>query len=186
MTRASVAAALRVRDPGGYALHRGLRVAVVMPALLAFALFVVGNPKVATFAAFGSFAQLLFVDFPGSRSARLGGYAMLALTGALLITVGTLLSRPGWVAVLGMAVVGFVVLFAGVLSAAIAAAGRAALLTFILPVTLAAGPADIPPRLAGWGLAVAAAVRPPCSCGHHASTTSCATAPPVPAPPWPA
>ena len=158
MTRASVAAALRVRDPGGYALHRGLRVAVVMPALLAFALFVVGNPRVATFAAFGSFAQLLFVDFPGSRSARLGGYAMLAVAGAVLITVGTLLSRPGWVAVLGMAVVGFVVLFAGVLSAAIAAAGRAALLTFILPVTLAAGPADIPPRLAGWGLAVAAAV----------------------------
>src|SRR6266496_2368134 len=51
-----------------------------------------------------------------------------------------------------------VAMFAGVISSATAAAGRAALLTFTLPVMLPGHASDIAPRLAGWGLAVAVAV----------------------------
>jgi uncharacterized membrane protein YccC len=149
---------LRSRDPDLYALHRAIRVAVVMPSAFAFTFEVIGNPTLATFTAFGCFALLLFVDLPGNPSGRLTGYAMLAVTGAVLITLGTLASRYTWVAVAAMVVVGFAVLFAGALSASIAAAARAALLVFILPVTLPGGPADIAPRLAGWGIAVAVAV----------------------------
>ena len=36
-----------------------------MPALFALGEEVIGNPAVATFAAFGSFAMLLLVDFGG-------------------------------------------------------------------------------------------------------------------------
>ena len=57
-----------------------------------------------------------------------------------------------------MAVVGFIVLFAGVFSAAAAGATRAALLAFILPVSLPGTAADIPARLAGWGMAAVLAV----------------------------
>lgn len=154
----SLVGKVRARDPDLYALHRAVRVAVVMPSAFAFSFEVIGNPTLATFAAFGCFAMLLFVDFPGNWSGRLTGYLMLAVAGAVLITLGTLASRDTWFAAIGMTVIGFAVLFAGALSASIAAASRAALLLFILPVTLPGGPADIAPRLAGWGIAVAVAV----------------------------
>jgi uncharacterized membrane protein YccC len=151
-------AKIRARDPMGYALHRAIRAAVVIPAVFAFTFEVVGNPQLATFAAFGGFSLLLFVDFPGNWTGRLTSYVMLALSGVVLITLGTLASRNSWLAVASMAVVGFAVLFVGTLSVSIAAAGRAALLMFILPVSQPGTVGDIGPRLAGWGIAVAVAV----------------------------
>jgi uncharacterized membrane protein YccC len=158
MTMQALVAKIRSRDPLGYALHRAIRAAVVIPALFAFTFEVIGNPQLATFAAFGGFSLLLFVDFPGNWTGRLTSYLMLSLTGAVLITLGTLASRSTWLAVLSMTVVGFAVLFAGTLSVSIAAAGRAALLMFILPVSLPGTASDIGPRLAGWGIAAAVAV----------------------------
>jgi uncharacterized membrane protein YccC len=129
-----------------------------VPAIFAFTFAVIGDPQLATFAGFGGFALLLFVDFPGSPNRRLVSYVMLALTGTLLITLGTLASRVSWLAVAAMAVAGFAILFAGSLSATIASGGRSALLLFILPVTLPGTAADIGPRLAGWGIAVACCI----------------------------
>jgi uncharacterized membrane protein YccC len=149
---------IRARDPMGYALHRAIRAAVAIPALFAFTFEVIGNPQLATFAAFGGFSLLLFVDFPGNRTGRLTSYLMLSVTGAGLIALGTLASRNAWLAVASMTVVGFAVLFVGTLSVSIAAAGRAALLMFILPVSLPGTVSDIGPRLAGWGIAAAVAV----------------------------
>ena len=149
---------IRARDPTGYALHRAIRAAIVIPVLFAFTFEVIGDPQLATFAAFGGFALLLFVDFPGNWTGRLTSYVMLSLFGVGLIVLGTLASRNSWVAVAAMAVVGFAVLFVGTLSVSIAAAGRAALLMFILPVSLPGTVSDIGPRLAGWGIAVAVAV----------------------------
>ena len=57
-----------------------------------------------------------------------------------------------------MAVVGFLVLFSGVLSAAAAGGTRAALLAFVLPVTVPAPPAEIVDRLAGWAIAAILAI----------------------------
>jgi uncharacterized membrane protein YccC len=149
---------IKAHDPAGYALHRAVRVAVVVPATFAFTFEVIGNAQVATFTSFGGFALLLFADFPGSWTRRLTSYLMLSVAGFVLITLGTLAAQASWLAVGGMVVVGFAVLFAGTLSATIAAAGRAALLLFILPVTLPGGAADIAPRLAGWGIAVAVGI----------------------------
>ena len=149
---------IRARDPMGYALHRAIRAAVVIPAVFAFTFEAIGNPQLATFAAFGGFSLLLFVDFPGNWTGRLTSYVMLGITGVVLIVLGTLASRSSWLAVGAMVVVGFAVLFAGTLSVSIAAAGRAALLVFILPVSLPGNASDIAPRLAGWGIAAAVAI----------------------------
>jgi uncharacterized membrane protein YccC len=149
---------VRARDPMGYSLHRAIRIAVAAPALFAFTFEVIGNAELATFAVFGCFSLLLFVDFPGNWTGRLTSYTMLTVTGAVLITLGTLASRISWLAVVAMVVVGFAVLFAGALSVSIAAAGRGALLLFILPVSLPATTADIAPRLAGWGIAAAVSI----------------------------
>ena len=128
-----------------------------MPAIFALCVEVIGNPAVATFAAFGSFAMLLLVDFAGPMRARLQAQAALAVTGGVFVCVGTLASRSAWLAAVAMALVAFGVLFAGVVSSVLAEATTSLLLAFILPVSLPGPVSSIPDRLAGWGLAAGAA-----------------------------
>jgi len=140
-------------DPGHAALRRAARTAIVMPVLFAFSSVVIGDAQVGTFAAFGSFAMLMLVDFAGPMRERLQAQLGLAITGAVFVCLGTLASSPIWLAVAAMAVVAFAVLFAGTVSSVLASASTSLLLAFILPVTLPGTVADIPPRLLGWGLA---------------------------------
>jgi hypothetical protein len=146
------------RDPGWYGLRRAVRAAAVVTLSFAIGSQLFHNAQLATFAAFGSFAILLLANINGDRTARTFGYLALALAGAALVTIGTLAQRPSWLAVLTMAVVAFVVVFAGVISSMISGAGQAALLAFILAVLLPAARSDLPARLAGWAIAVAVSV----------------------------
>jgi uncharacterized membrane protein YccC len=149
---------LRSRDNGLLALRRAGRAAIFMPGLLALSIKVIGNPVMATFAAFGSLSMLLFVAFGGRMRERLPDQVALILTGAVFVVLGTLASRTTWLAALAMLVVGFFVLFAGVVSSALASASFSLLLAFILPVSLRAPVSEIPDRLAGWLLAGAASL----------------------------
>jgi uncharacterized membrane protein YccC len=146
------------RDRGFAALRRAARTAIIMPAMFALGDKVIGNPQVALFAAFGSVAMLLLVDFGGSMAERLQAQAALAVTGGVFICLATLASQTVWLAAVAMAVAGFVVIFAGVVSSVLAGAQTALLLAFILPVSLAAPASAVPARLAGWGLAGGAAL----------------------------
>jgi len=151
-------AQLRLSDPGHAALRSAARAAIVMPAVFAFADKVIGNPQTATFAAFGSFAMLVLVDFTGPMRSRFIAYLALAGVGAVNIVVGTLCSQNDWLAAGAMAVVGFAILFSGAINGYFAAAATSALLTFILPVTIPAPFSEVPARLGGWGLAAAAGI----------------------------
>ena len=144
---------MRRHDPESYALHKAIKAAIVVTIGLAIGTLVIGSSELSTFASFGGAALLLFADFPGGKAARLGAYLGTVGAGVVLIVLGTLASSVPWVAVAGMAVAGFVVLFSGILSAAAAGASRALLLSFILPVTFPGGLADVPSRLAGWFIA---------------------------------
>jgi uncharacterized membrane protein YccC len=135
-----------------------VRAAIVMPAVFAFADKVIGDPQVATFAAFGSFAILVLVEFGGPLRGRVIAYLSLACAGAANITIGTLCSRSAWLAAGAMAVIGFLILFSGVISGYVAAGGTAALLTFILAAMVPAPASSVPARLAGWALAAAAGI----------------------------
>jgi uncharacterized membrane protein YccC len=146
------------RDRGYAALRRATRTAIIMPAMFALGEKVIGNPQLATFAAFGSFAMLLLVDFGGPMAERLQAEAALAVTGGVFVCLATLASQTVWLAAVAMAVVGFGVIFAGVISSVLAGATTALLLAFILPVSLAAPPSAVPDRLAGWGMAAGAAL----------------------------
>jgi len=149
---------LRARDRGLAALRRAGRAAVVMPAMFALGDKVIANPAVATFAAFGSFALLLLVDFGGSMRDRLQAQAGLALIGGVFVCLGTAASRSTWLSVVAMALVAFAVLFAGVVSSVLAAATTSLLLVFILSVSLSGPISSIPDRLAGWGMAAGASL----------------------------
>jgi uncharacterized membrane protein YccC len=135
------------------ALKTAARAAIVMPAVFAFADKVIGQPQTSIFAAFGSFALLVLVEFTGPARTRFLAYLGLACVGATFITLGTLCSRNPWLGAGVMAVVGFGTLFSGVISGYLAAAATGALLTYVLPVTIPAPNSAIPDRLEGWGLA---------------------------------
>ena len=149
---------LRTHDRGLDALRRAGRTAIVMPAMFALGDRVIDNATLATFAAFGSFAMLLLVDFGGAMRDRLRAQASLALVGGVFVCVGTLASQSTPLAALAMAAVAFGVLFAGIASSVLAAATTSLLLAFILPVSVAGAPSSIPDRLAGWGLAAGTAL----------------------------
>lgn len=142
-------------DPEWFALHKAIKTAVVVTVGLAVGILVVGSTEMSTFASFGGIALLLFAEFPGGRTSRLGAYLATTVFGAVLIVLGTIISPIPWLAVASMAIVGFGILFLGILSAAAAGATRALLLAFILPVTFPGELSDVPLRLAGWLLAAA-------------------------------
>jgi len=138
------------------ALRAAARAAIVMPAVFAFASNVIARPQTSLFAAFGSFAVLVLVDFGGRRRIRLVAYLAFAVAGAGLISLGTICSRDPWLAAGAMAAVGFAILFAGAFSGYLAAAANGAILLFVLPANVPAPDSAIPDRLLGWCLAAGA------------------------------
>src|ERR1700733_2481351 len=103
-------------DRGYAALRRAGRTAIVMPAMFALGDRVFDNPMLATFAAFGSFAMVLLVDFSGPMRDRLRAQSALAVVGGVFVCVRTLASQSAPLAALAMALVAFGVLFAGIAS----------------------------------------------------------------------
>jgi uncharacterized membrane protein YccC len=132
---------------------RALRTTLVMPTLFAITSQVVGNPQMATFAAFGSFATLLLVAFGGGWRDKLVAHTGLALAGSVLLTIGTLVSHSTLLAAVVTVPVAFVVFFAGVIGPNAAAGAIAALLPYVLPAASPGTVSMIPDRLAGWLLA---------------------------------
>ena len=124
-----------------------------MPGVFAFADQVIGNPQTSLFAAFGSFAVLVLVEFGGRWRTRLVAYLALAAVGVVLIALGTLCSRDAWLAAGATGVVGFVTLFSGAFNGYLAAASTGAILLFVLPANIPAPNSAIPDRLFGFALA---------------------------------
>jgi uncharacterized membrane protein YccC len=147
----------RPSDPGRFALRTAIRAGIIVPIAFALGKWA-GGEQSALFAAFGSVALLLFVDFGGPLVVRISAYFVLAVFCSANITLGTLCSHEPVIAAVGMLVIGFGILFAGVINGYFAAASSAALLTFILPAMVPADVSDIPLRLAGWWIAAALAV----------------------------
>jgi uncharacterized membrane protein YccC len=138
------------------ALKSAARAAIVMPAVFAFADQVIGNPQTSLFAAFGSFAVLVLVEFGGMRRTRLIAYLVFAVAGLVLITLGTICSGGAWLAAGATGAVGFVTLLSGAFSGYLAAASTGAILMFVLPVNVPAPNSAIPDRLLGFALAAVA------------------------------
>ena len=145
-----VAGWVRTKDPGFLTVKRSVRAAVTMPSVFGLTHVLFANSQISLFGAFGSFALLLLVDFPGRTLVRLVSYVTLLVLGCSFIAVGTVVSDNKPAAVVVTALVGFGVLFAGIVSPLAATASTAALLLFVLPVAVAQ-PADaVGPRLLGW------------------------------------
>ena len=116
---------LHAKDPDYLVIKRSLRAAVVVPSLFAIAHFAFTDAQVGLFAAFGSFALLLFVEFTGKPRTRLVSYVGLWVVGSIFVVVGTVASTNKVAAVVAMGVVGFLVLFSGIVAPQAATASTA-------------------------------------------------------------
>jgi uncharacterized membrane protein YccC len=148
----------RSKDPGGLALKRSIRAAVVIPSVFGLTHWLFPDAQISLFAAFGSFALLLLVDFPGRPRTRLHSLIGLFVLGSGFIALGTVVSTDKVAAVAAMAAVGFGVLFVGIVSPQAASASTAALLLFVLPVAVPQSSAAVGPRLLGWVFAGAVCI----------------------------
>ena len=156
--RTGLVAWLRAKDPELLVAKRSLRAAIVMPGIFAIAHVYFSSAQVALFASFGSFALLLLVEFTGPVPTRVVSYLSLFAVGAVFITIGTAVSTNKVAAIITMGVVGFLTLFAGIVTPQAATASTAVLLTFVLPVAVAQPSSSIGDRLLGWVLAGAASI----------------------------
>jgi uncharacterized membrane protein YccC len=144
---------LAISDPGRYALKNAIRAAIVVPAAFAIGLKVFDLPQMALFGAFGSIGFLVFVDFGGTPRERFLAYLATFAAGCVTISLGTVCSHHTWLAVVMMALIGFGILFAGILDGYVAAASLVLILTFVIAAMVQADVGEIPDRLAGWGVA---------------------------------
>jgi uncharacterized membrane protein YccC len=154
----SVVVWVKAKDPELLAVKRSVRAAIVMPTVFAIAHLWFSSSQTSLFGSFGSFALLLLVDFQGRPRTRLLSYVALFLVGSGLISLGTVVSTHKVAAVVVMAVVGFAVLFVGVVTPQAASASTAVLLTFVLPAAVAQPASVVGPRLVGWILAGAVCI----------------------------
>jgi uncharacterized membrane protein YccC len=134
---------------------RALRATIVVPGVFALTFKVIGNPQMALFASFGSFASLVLVSFGGTRRDKAIAHLGLAIVGTALIAIGTAVSGITWLAVVVTVPVAFAVFFAGVAGPNGASGVTGALLAYVLPVASSGTAGTIPARLAGWWLASA-------------------------------
>jgi Fusaric acid resistance protein-like len=132
---------------------RAVRAAIVMPSMFVIAEQVIGNPQLALFAAFGSFATLVLVSFGGTARDKLVAHVALAVTASVLITVGTAVSASTALAAIVTVPATFAVFFAGVAGPNAAAGVTGALLAYVLPAATSGTIGEIPDRLGGWWLA---------------------------------
>ena len=150
--RAGSLASLRPKWSTAAAI-RAARATVVMPGMFAIADKLIGNLQVALFAAFGSFATLVLASFGGSRRDKLTAHVLLALSGSVLLTIGTAVHSVAALAAIVTVPVAFVVFFSGVCGPNAASGGFAALLAYVLPAASPGTFSMVPDRLAGWWLA---------------------------------
>jgi hypothetical protein len=131
-------------------LARSVRAAIVVPILFASALFVTGQPEVAGFAIFGTFAHLVMVKYDHAWKVRSVESAILTALGAVAVCLGTLASATMWLAVGGAAAIGLLTEFSTVAAPRIAVIRAPLLLAFMLAVAVPSSVDAVYPNLEGW------------------------------------
>jgi hypothetical protein len=133
--------------------RRSIRATVAGAGTFSFIYEVMHNPTASFFAAFGSIVLLVYVEFSGPKRQRFEQHVGLIVLTFFLVFLGTLCSQVLWLAVGSTVIVCFCILMSGVMSASLAGATSAMLISFLLPVAFQGSVSTIPDRLLGWAIA---------------------------------
>lgn len=146
---------MKVRDPGGILLRKGIRAAIAMPIVVALTLYVADDPRGAVFAGFGTMGLLVNADYAGSWRRRLLSYLGTGVAGTVVLLVGWAASGTVVSAVAVTFVVVFALSFIGLLRGMLAVGIPAVILIYVVAVSIGGPPDAVPDYLLGWGIAVA-------------------------------
>jgi uncharacterized membrane protein YccC len=133
--------------------RRAIRATVAGAGTFSFIYQVMHNPTASFFAAFGSVVLLVYVEFGGPKRQRFEQHVGLIVITFFFVALGTLCSQVLWLAVGSTVIVCFCILMSGVMSASLAGASSAMLISFLLPVAFQGSVSTIPDRLFGWAIA---------------------------------
>jgi hypothetical protein len=145
---------LQSKDPGFVAVKRAVRVTLAACVAFYFSLYVLDDPQMATFAAFGCIALGALSEVTGEPWERTKTYGAALLAGIGLVSLGTMLAVNTWAAVAGMLVVGFAIAYAGVGGPRVIGAANGLQLLYILPSFPPYAPESLGSRLIGLILGV--------------------------------
>ena len=139
--------------PAAPVVRRAVRVSVAGLIGFYLCLYVVDDPVAATYAMFTVVALGVFsAEVVGTPARRLATFTASAVTGAVMVTLGTLLAVSTAAAVAGMLVVGFAVAYAGVGGPRLVGAANGLQLLYVLPCFPPFQPDSLDQRLAGLAL----------------------------------
>ncbi len=142
------------KDPDRVAVRRGIRAGIALSLALMVALSVLHDAPGALFAVLGTIGLLVSADFAGSLRQRLAAYATTGAVGSVVLTVGWAASGNVWVAALVTMAVTFALGFAAFLRGSVAVGTPAITLVFVVAITSAPDPGDLPQYQLGWWCAV--------------------------------
>src|SRR6266566_4540940 len=145
---------LRGRDPGLVTVRRAARAAIVACVGFYVCRYGLHRPVLATYALFGTIALGALSQIPGTAAQRARTLIAVLPAGAVLVTVGTVLSVSTWSAALGMFVLGFLITYAGVGGPRLVGLVSGMQLLYILPCFPPYDPGSLGYRLGGLTLAV--------------------------------
>lgn len=145
---------LEAHDPGRIGLRRGIRAAIALPVALAITMYVIGDSAGAPFAGFGAIGLLMTADYAGSLRERTIDYLITGLVVTVLIPVGWLVSGNAWAAALATFVMAFLASMVAMMRGNLAVGAPAALLMFIVAVTVGSPTTSVRHALIGWWIAV--------------------------------
>lgn len=124
------------KDPDRSLLRRAARLAIVLTVGLVLLWQIIGFPVPSVlFGCFAIFSLLIFADYGGPVRSRLSAYLATIPVGCISLIIGSALSFNTIASVLGTAVFGFVVAYAGVLRGYVAAAGTAVMVPFFIAIS---------------------------------------------------
>ena len=132
--------------------RRALRATVAGGGTFALVYQEMHNPMASVFAAFGAVILLVYVEFAGPKRQRFEQHAGLIVITLFFVFLGTVCSQVLWLAVGATVIVSFCILMSGVMSASLAGATSAMLISFLLPVAFQGAVSTIPDRLLGWAI----------------------------------
>ncbi len=132
-------------------LKRAVRVAIVMTAGV-FLLWRIGtfSESSALYGLFAIFSMTVFADFGGPPSSRLTAFLVTIVFGAIGLGIASALTFSVWASVVGMAIYGFVVAYAGVLRGYVAAAGATVIVPFFISIATPNDVSRLPENVAAY------------------------------------
>lgn len=139
-------------------VRSALRFAITLAVTDILLITLFGSTTAAVLGSFAVIAQLYFMDFDGDARQRAIGHTAAGLAGIVAVVLGTLASRPVWLAVIATLMVSGLLAYSRVLRGYVARASIGLQAAYFLPLIAAPELTELPSLIAAWALGAALSI----------------------------